>query len=74
MSVEAGESRVTAKADQWVEIEAEQPDGFRTGPVELRPGADETKIRLHLPGSSEQEIRIYDLREGISQIEKEHAR
>lgn len=70
-----GQQGVAKREDSWVEVPATRDDGFKMGPVQLRVGGDETKIRLRAQeGGVEQEVEIRDLREGISLIEEEHAR
>jgi len=65
---------VTHREDSWVEVAAERPDGFTDGPLQLRCGGDESKIRIKSAGASEQEVGIHDLLDGIGLIQKEHDR
>jgi hypothetical protein len=65
---------VTKKSDAWIEVPAEIDGGMSQGPLQLRPGADETKVRLKAVGAFEQEVSIADLREGISLVDAEHSR
>jgi len=69
-----GQQRVAKREDSWVEVPAETSEGFSQGPIQLRPGGDESKIRIKIAGSFEQEVEIDDLETGIDEIRKEHAR
>jgi len=74
--MESRSEMVTAREDRWVEIPAETADDhWKVGNVELRPGADETRIRLKATsGGYEQEVEIEALERGIALIRKEHER
>lgn len=69
-----GNQGVTHREDSWVEIPAERSDGFTDGPLQLRCGGDESKIRIKAHGAVEQEVGIKDLLDGVGLIQKEHDR
>jgi hypothetical protein len=67
-------SQVTKREDSWIDVPAEASNGFTQGPIQLRPGADESKIRLTVTGAFEQEVDIDALEAGVAAIKAEHAR
>lgn len=67
-------SEVAKREDMWIDIPSHTPDGFTADPIQLRPGADESMVRVSLGAAYLPEVRLEDLRDGLKLVEEEHAR
>jgi hypothetical protein len=65
---------VTKKSDAWIEVPAETAAGFDHGPIQLRPGANEEKVRIKILGAEEMEVEIENLEAGVALVKQEHSR
>lgn len=65
---------VIKKSDAWIEIPAVTEHGFDEGPIQLRPGSDESKVTIKIVGAFAHEVSIKDLELGIDLVKEEHAR
>lgn len=64
---------VELRSENWVAVPGEGLAGSRSD-LELRPGADQGKVRVKSPSVYDSEIDIAQLREGLDKIESEHRR
>jgi len=64
---------VERRSESWVAVPGESLSGSRSD-LELRPGADEGKVRVKASALLDSEVEIDKLREGLDEIEREHQR
>jgi len=64
---------IERRTESWIAVSGETTAGTETH-IELRPGADEGKVRLKSSSLFDTELDIAKLREGLDEIEQEHRR